>query len=228
MNATFPVLVLLFVAAAAARADSDVPWLQVAQEALRARLQSEHPDISTWVLEARLSSRQLQRLPQQMPARVQVTHVATRSAVRMFWESPARSTATVWFAARGLKPVVIARQPAVAGRALQVSDVAVAETDVLPLRCSPLASPDELQGMRTRIALRSGDVICWERVEPQPAVARGDEVVVVSVAGPVSVTARALAQSDGEIGELLMVRNPRSRDVYEARVTGIGTVSVNE
>lgn len=82
--------------------------------------------------------------------------------------------------------------------------------------------------MRTRIALRNGDVICRERVEPQPAVARGDEVVVVSVAGPVSVTARALAQADGEIGELLKVRNPRSRDVYEARVTAKGTVSVNE
>jgi flagella basal body P-ring formation protein FlgA len=221
-------LALLLIVAMPGHADSDGSWVQVAQEALRARLQIEHPDIPTWVLEPRIGARQLERMPQQVPTRVQVTRVAARSAVKIFWDSPSRSTATVWFAARGLQPVVIARQPAFAGSALQISDAAVQEVDILPLSCNPLASPDQLQGMRTKVALRGGDVICRERIEPQPAVARGEEVVVVSVAGTVSVTARARAESDGEIGQRLKVRNPRSRDVYEARVTGKGMVSVNE
>jgi flagella basal body P-ring formation protein FlgA len=221
-------LALLLLAALPTHADSDAPWLQVAQEALRARLQVEHPDIPTWVLEPRIGARQLQRLPQDTPARVQVARVAARSAVKVVWESPVRTTATVWFAAHGLRPVVIARQAATVGSALEAAGAAVQEVDILPLSCNPLVSPDELQGMRTKVALRSGDVICKERVEPQPAVARGDEVVVVSTAGSVSVTARALAQSDGEVGERLKVRNPRSRDVYEAKVTAKGMVSVNE
>jgi flagella basal body P-ring formation protein FlgA len=238
MNATFTadgasiqrgtVALLLMLAAMTAHADSDAPWLQVAQEALRARLQLERPDIPTWVLEPRIGARQLQRLPQTTPARVQVTRVAARSAVNIFWEFPSRATATVWFAARGLRPVVTARQATSVGGALQIDEAAVQEVDILPLSCNPLVSLDALQGMRTKVALRSGDVICKERIEPQPAVARGDEVVVVSTAGAVSVTARALAQSDGEIGERLKVRNARSRDVYEAKVTAKGMVSVNE
>jgi flagella basal body P-ring formation protein FlgA len=220
-------LALLLIVAFPAHAASDV-WLQAAQEALRGSLQTEHPTISRWVLEPKIGARQLQRLPQQTPSRVQVMRVAARSAVRIFWDSPSRSTATVWFAVHGMRPAVIARQTAAAGSALQSGDAAVEEVDILPLSCNPLVSPDELSGMRTKVALRGGDVICKERIEPQPAVARGDEVVVVSVAGAVSVTSRALAQSDGEVGGRLKVRNPRSRDVYEARVTGKGTVSVNE
>jgi flagella basal body P-ring formation protein FlgA len=100
--------------------------------------------------------------------------------------------------------------------------------DLVAAGCAALDSPAALEGMRAKITIDEGEVICMTAIEPRPPVARGDEVTVRYVAGPVMLTTRAVAQADGLVGKTVLVRNTGSGDFFRATVSGKAEVRVDE
>jgi flagella basal body P-ring formation protein FlgA len=100
--------------------------------------------------------------------------------------------------------------------------------DAMDLACEPVASPEALTGMRARVRIPAGAVLCTSSIELRPAVGRGEQVTVVSTSGPVTITGRAVAQQDGSIGDVLRVKSSSSGEIYAAAVTGEREVTVHD
>jgi hypothetical protein len=90
-------------------------------------------------------------------------------------------------------------------------EAAVAERDAFLANVSPTAKP------------RSSAVA---DAAPQAIIRRGDTVTATVVAGSVVVTTRGVAESDGALGQLVVLRSPDRKRTFEGVVVGPQTVQV--
>jgi flagella basal body P-ring formation protein FlgA len=94
--------------------------------------------------------------------------------------------------------------------------------------CSSIRDPQTLTAKRAKRFFQAGEIICYNLLEPLPAVARGEEVALLYIGRNFTLAAKAIAQADGTVGKRVTVRNVGSGEVFAATVTGKGEVSVNE
>jgi flagella basal body P-ring formation protein FlgA len=203
-------------------------WQAFAIERLQQALSAAHPQVDEWRIEPLIGKRQLEGLLRLSPSFIEVTRLGKRSSVRLAEASPSQNARTVWFAVSGMDEVLTAAATLRRGASLGRMDVVLATRDVLGLGCEPVRDPETLSGMRVRRTIPAGDVVCTEALEPRPAVARGESVVVRATAGAVTVTGRAIAEQDGNVGQVLRVRNPQSGEAFLAAVSASGEVIVHE
>lgn len=164
------------------------------------------------------------------PVRIDVLKVGARSAVRVRTSAAGGplQQRTLWFSVAGLHPVLTVTRSLAAGTILDATQVALAERDIVAANCKPLAEATGIENLRTRVALRAGAVVCSRSVEPRPPVSRGEAVTVRYLGRIVALTAGGVAQSDGEVGRVIAIRNPSSREVFRAVVSGPKEVTIHE
>lgn len=91
---------------------------------------------------------------------------------------------------------------------------------------STITTPQALVGQQTTRALTAGQPINRLHVRAVPLVARESAVTVLYERGSVTLSGRADALEDGQLGQSIRVRNPASRTTLVAIVSGPGTVTV--
>jgi len=217
------------VAARAAVVEEPASWRAAADRALLPALHAAYPDVSDWTVTPLLGRGQDERLQRQLPGTVNIVHLGSRSAVRLSWTQGKRQAhSTIWFAVEGMQDLLTATATIHSGSALTPELVEQGVRNTLAVGCTPVVSKQALVGMRARVTMQAGQVICAQSVEPRPPVARGENVVVRSVAGAVTVMARGVAQQDGALGQVLRIKNPANGDTYLAAVSAAGEVAVHE
>lgn len=201
----------------------------VAEQALTAELRRAHPDVSEWTIEPLVGHKQETRLDNAGALDAVVVHVGKRSAVRLRSRASAKEADTlIWFAVSGLQSLLIAKSELRSFAPLAPEASKFEWRDAMALACEPVRSPAALAGMRARVRIPAGAVVCAESIEQRPAVGRGEQVTVVSTWGAVTITGPAVAQQDGSIGEVLRVKSPSSGEIYAATVTGEREVTVHD
>lgn len=205
-------------------------WRAAAEESLRAQLQRNHPAVPEWKLVDLVTEKQRASLYGVEPTSVEARHVGARSAVRIEWTNRAgrREATTVWFAVEGVQRLAVSRVDLKSGAVVDESALEERPMDVLALGCEPLRLPVEAGAMRVLRTMKAGQGVCASWLAPKPPVMRGELVTVRSVAGPVTVIAKGIAQQDGAVGQVLRIRNPTSRQSFAAAVTGNGEVTVHD
>jgi flagella basal body P-ring formation protein FlgA len=228
MRGAFSFALLAALAPSAVVASDGTGWRAVAERTLMSALAGAYPHVSEWIVEPLLGKRQEARLAAVGPFHAEVVHVGKRSAVRVTPEAAKGSSSVVWFDVRGMQSMPSARSEirTRAPLAPQMSDYAT--HDAVALDCSPIESPAALAGMRAARTIRAGEPICTESIEPRPAVARGEDVTVISTVGGVTIVGRAIAQRDGSMGDVLQFKSPSSGEMFSAAVTGEREVAVHE
>jgi flagella basal body P-ring formation protein FlgA len=198
--------------------------------ALRARLTATHPEVTRWDIAPLrpTADSPLPDMPQAAEWSTQVTRLGVRSAVWIAAASAGSRGALVWYSVAGYGQTVVATRRIAPAAVLDPRDGEWASADLMAAACKALESPQALDGMRARITIQPGEVICTGAIEERPPVARGEEVTVRYASGPVVLTARAVAQGDGRLGKPVMVRSTTSGDVFSAKVSGKAEVSVND
>jgi flagella basal body P-ring formation protein FlgA len=120
-------------------------------------------------------------------------------------------------------PVAVAVQPIARGSVITAADVQLQQASSAPQttsRRTPITSLDELIGMEARQAIQPGTTIMSDYVQAPLLVKRGEIITVVSQAGGIRVRTTARAREDGALGELVQVETLKTRERYDARVTG--------
>lgn len=102
----------------------------------------------------------------------------------------------------------------------------VERVNLTGLRGSVVSPTADLSGMRARHSLQPGDVLLESMVEPAPAVQAQKLILVDVKAGHVQLTTKAIAIHDAEIGEQVVLENPRSQQKFQARVVAVGLARV--
>lgn len=199
-------------------------WVQTAHDQLQQRLRDAYPDVTSWTLSPMLSERQMTAAVD-TDVRIETLKLGRRSALQISWRDVRQ---TVWFDVSGAQPALRMSIDAKRNEALRSDSALADEHAPWEPACSSVPLATQLQGMRARKALRAGDVLCAEDIEPKPPVSRGERVLVHSTAGLVTVLVNGIAEQDGNIGDRLQVRNPESGESYVALVAAEGEVVVRQ
>ncbi len=121
------------------------------------------------------------------------------------------------------KPVVVAVQPLGRGETITAAHVELRSLDYLPQpngRGAVVGSIEELIGMEARQAIRAGEAVYSDQVQPPLLVKRGDLISVSSHAGGIRVRTTARAREDGARGAVVQVESLDKRERFDARVVG--------
>lgn len=221
-------ILLAACAAGSTRADGlqERVLLPVLMNALTAR----YPAVTSWQVQPLERRAEARAREETGAAQVDVVRIGPRSAVRV--RTPAGDGTlvqrTMWYSVAGMQSVLTANRSLSAGSALDSGRVAYAERDVVSADCAPLTDATGIENLRTRVAVRTGEVLCAGAVEPRPPVSRGEKITVIYRGPVVALTASGVAQSDGELGHLIFVRNPASRESFQAVVSGPQEVTIHD
>lgn len=207
---------------------SDDPIEASARVALAARLAELRPDIERFDIEILPASRRRGESEAQIEAS-EVLSVGARSSVRILYvQDSSRRTRTLWFAVTGVRAVHVATRDLPPLSALTEADVALTERDVMSHSCAPIETVEALNDLRTKRALRSGDVLCRDFLERRPPVARGQAVTVHYASERIALTSKGIARHDAQIGQRLAVVNPASQETFYAMVIADNEVRLYE
>jgi len=127
---------------------------------------------------------------------------------------------------RILAPVVVFTRSLPKGETLGKEHLAVAERDITPLQNDYLTKTASALGHRLRQPVARGAPVRQRSLRTPLAVHRGQRVRIVAQAGGLAVSMDGIALADGTLGQLVKVRNRRSRKTLEAVVGGPGLVRV--
>lgn len=185
--------------------------------------------------------------PVSMPPTVEIPAVDTSLRVRPMPQTPVSKRMLVWvdvFAGErhvraipvrfevGLFAVVpVARTELAVGSEVQTDSIAFHEVELtrLPQVSIPAAWSAE-EGARTAMRVRrrteGGEVLTADRIQPVPAVARGQWVNVISRSGSLSLESQAESLQDGQIGQVVRARSLNATAILHARVVGPGQLEV--
>ncbi|MDA8521033.1 flagellar basal body P-ring formation chaperone FlgA [Acidovorax sp. NCPPB 4044] len=184
--------------------------------------------------------------PVSMPVTVEVPAMESSLRVRPLAQSPVGKRMLVWvdvFAGdRHMRAIPVrfevglfamapvARTELAAGSEIPVGSIAFREVELtrLPPASIPAWSADDgaPASLRVRHKTESGDVLTTDRIQPVPAVARGQWVSVISRSGAMSLESRAESLQDGQVGQVVRARPLNATDVLLARVVGPGQLEV--
>lgn len=121
---------------------------------------------------------------------------------------------------------VVCRRPLGRLKPIEAGDVELRAVDLNALPGEYFSELEEVVGKRVKRALDSHTVLRPDLIESQPAVKRGDRVVIIAESGGLRVTAVGLAKQKGAPGERISVVNLDSHRVIQAQVVDGQTVKI--
>jgi len=112
------------------------------------------------------------------------------------------------------------------GRRLSAVDLVELRLPHTTLPRDVVLDPTVIEGAMLRRSVKPGEPLREAWLQVPPVIERGDRVRMVAVRGPLRMTARGEALSDGVRGAYVRVRNLDSRKIVSGRVTGPGEIEL--
>ncbi len=106
-------------------------------------------------------------------------------------------------------------------------DLRKTEISLTDLGASYLTDSRGLAGACAARAIRAGQPLQANMFKKQKLVQRGQAVTVVSEVGAVRITEKAVAKSDGGLGDVILVERRDGRPALSVRIAGNGIVKVD-
>jgi flagella basal body P-ring formation protein FlgA len=122
--------------------------------------------------------------------------------------------------------VIAAAQPLRRGQEISAADVVSVRQELGRLQSGYFTKTDEVVGMILRQNLAAGHALTPKRLRPPILVHRGEKVTIVAAVGALKVKGKGEALRNAAQGELVSVRNSRSKRIVQGIVMKAGTVQV--
>lgn len=122
---------------------------------------------------------------------------------------------------------LVAAEPIKSGSVISANQIRVDSSRGFPGSVDLATSVDQVAG---RVSLRNidpGAEIHLNQIDRPKDVKRGDTVAIEVRSGGAHLAFTAKSESDGRVGDLIALRNPRSNKIFQARVEGKDKASVD-
>ncbi|WP_413110732.1 flagellar basal body P-ring formation chaperone FlgA [Thaumasiovibrio sp. DFM-14] len=120
--------------------------------------------------------------------------------------------------------LLIATKPLARGEVITLNDLQLTQRERRFQRGIAYRDPDQVVGAKVRRGINAGDLIQGNDI---CLVCRNDSVKIIAAGGGLNIITPGKAMGDGLMGEQVKVQNEKSRRIIDARITGVGEVSVN-
>lgn len=122
------------------------------------------------------------------------------------------------------RQVLVVIHPLERGDGVHMEDVRPEERDITRIPYGYVSSMDEVKSRTLSRNLMADTVLSPSALGGRTSVRAGDQVELVSRAGPIEVRADGIAMGSGDNGARIRVRNSSSGSTIDAMVTGPGEV----
>jgi len=112
------------------------------------------------------------------------------------------------------------------GEILKPGDLCLKRLNISKITDDYLSSIDNIQGLRIKQNLGSGNYLRSTMLEKAPLVERGDSVTLVALKGNLRIVALGIASQEGALGDQILVKNLTTGKVVSGRISGPKTVDV--
>jgi len=140
--------------------------------------------------------------------------------------SPVAWTVYVPVKVKVLQSVVVAVKPLAANQIITTADVKLQQWDIGALRQGYINNIRHIIGQELKYPIAMGTVIKPKSVRAQKLVHRGEQIMLVALAGNMEVRMSGEALSDASLGQRVRVKNNSSKRVVEGVVDAPGIVKV--
>ena len=122
--------------------------------------------------------------------------------------------------------VVVAARPVARGASLAAADLRLARVAVASGAEDYFTQPEQVVGRVAGRVLAQGEALLARQLRRAQLIRRGDQVVLASSGGSISVSVRGTALEDGGAGDRVTVRNLSSERIVEGIIRPDGVVHV--
>lgn len=141
--------------------------------------------------------------------------------------SPVAWTVYVPVKVKVMKSVVVASRPLSSNQLIGQSDIKLMQWDIGSLQHGYLNSTQLVIGQQLKYPVSMGSVIKPNSLQAQKIVHRGDQIMLVAMAGQMEVRMSGTALDDATLGERVKVKNSTSKRIVEGVVDAPGIVKVS-
>jgi len=124
------------------------------------------------------------------------------------------------------KKVLAASRPLPKGHIINKNDLTPISIKLMQHNNVFFIEPDNLIGQQVKRPITTGKVIKPRFVEAARIVRRGENVTIIAVTQSIQVSMKGMALTDGAQGQLIQVRNLKTKRVVQGIVTKPGFVKV--
>lgn len=124
-----------------------------------------------------------------------------------------------------LAKVAVALVPIRRGTIISADQITLKITDIAKTH-TPTFNIDMLIGKRLRTNLQTNAIIEMTDVENPPIIQKGEFVKIIVKSGGLHLTATGIAKSDGQLNDIIRVKNTSSNKLVHCRVSAPGIVEV--
>jgi flagella basal body P-ring formation protein FlgA len=125
-----------------------------------------------------------------------------------------------------LKTVLLTKTALKQGRLLNKDDFYQAEMDIQKLRQGYFTNAKDLVGLVCKNDLGPDTVLTPYNIVLEKLVHRGEEISIIASSGNMNISVDGIAMGDGALGDIIKVKNAKSKRVIEAQVSGKKKVKV--
>ncbi|MDH5184553.1 MAG: flagellar basal body P-ring formation chaperone FlgA [Gammaproteobacteria bacterium] len=123
--------------------------------------------------------------------------------------------------------VLVARQHIPSGSLIKADDFEFKEYDINRLRYGYYTDLQAVLGKPLKRHLNHGAILTPSSIAVSKVIKRGESVSILAETGGISIRAKGQALEAGGIGDIIRVKNLKSKREIEARITGPGQVKVD-
>ena len=122
--------------------------------------------------------------------------------------------------------VVLVAKPLGKYQTIEPKHIRIEKMNLARVPANAVFAADQAVGARTNRSIAANTILRSDQVESPPLVERGDVVQVVAESKRMKISIQALAREDGARGEVIRVKNLRSKKTIYAKVVDSQTVRV--
>lgn len=123
--------------------------------------------------------------------------------------------------------VLVARQHIRRGSQIQANHFELKEYDLNRLQYGYITDIKEVLGKTLKRHLNQGAVLTPSAITISKVIKRGENVTILAETSGITIRAKGQALEAGGIGDIIRVKNLKSKKEIEARITGPGQVKVD-
>ena len=122
--------------------------------------------------------------------------------------------------------MIAAAQPLLRGSKILATDVISVRQELSQLRRGYFTRIDDVVGKIITQNIAAGRAFSPQRIKAQVLVHRGEKVTILTSVGKLKVKVKGKALQDAAKGELVSVRNSRSKRIVQGIASKRGTVNI--
>ncbi len=123
--------------------------------------------------------------------------------------------------------VLVAVKPIKSRETLTAGDFQLEKVDVTQVRGSAVKTLKGIETLRSKVSLRTGDVLVKEAVEAKPIINVGDQVNASVSSGSVYVSTEATARQEGLRGDIIQIIT-KDKKLFKAKIIDSKNVLIIE